>query len=140
MLDLPYIMSKDWLKVSLDESESANDMIADFFTKLLNGAKFRKFRNLIMNCAYDEMGPVEEGPELNVINDPAGPKTYKDALTGSQECVGYNRVATSTSGKRAYVSDAESADVRKKRNSYQPTKQSDRLANGNTSRAPISAE
>lgn len=34
-------------------------MIGDFFTKPLQGAKFRRFRNIIMNIAEDENGPVD---------------------------------------------------------------------------------
>ena len=34
-------------------------MIGDFFTKLLGGAKFRQFRNIIMNCSIDEHGVVD---------------------------------------------------------------------------------
>ncbi len=34
-------------------------MIGDFFTKPLGGAKFRRFRNIILNCNFDEHGPVD---------------------------------------------------------------------------------
>ena len=34
-------------------------MIGYFFTKPLGGAKFRRFRNIIMNINYDEFGPVD---------------------------------------------------------------------------------
>ncbi len=36
-----------------------DEMVGDFFTKPLGGAKFRRFRNIIMNCARDEHGPVD---------------------------------------------------------------------------------
>jgi hypothetical protein len=36
-----------------------DEMIGDFFTKPLGGAKFRRFRNIIMNCSVDEDGPVD---------------------------------------------------------------------------------
>jgi hypothetical protein len=36
-----------------------DEMIGDFFTKPLGGAKFRRFRNIIMNCSFDEHGPVD---------------------------------------------------------------------------------
>ena len=36
-----------------------DEMIEDFFTKPLTGAKFRRFRNIIMNCDFDEDGPVD---------------------------------------------------------------------------------
>jgi KUP system potassium uptake protein len=75
-----------------------DDMIADFYTKPLNGSKFRKFRNLIMNCGNDVDDdtptplcvPITEVPKTK-LNDPLPNHTYKDALIGSQECVGSNR-------------------------------------------------
>ena len=36
-----------------------DEMIGDFFTKPLGGAKFRRFRNIILNCSVDEHGPVD---------------------------------------------------------------------------------
>lgn len=36
-----------------------DEMIGDFFTKPLQGAKFRRFRNIIMNITHDEYGPVD---------------------------------------------------------------------------------
>ena len=36
-----------------------DNMIGEFFTKPLQGSKFRIFRNIIMNCSYDEYGPVD---------------------------------------------------------------------------------
>jgi hypothetical protein len=36
-----------------------DEMIGDFFTKPLGGAKFRRFRNIIMNCDVDEHGKVD---------------------------------------------------------------------------------
>ena len=45
-----------------------DDMIGDFFTKPLQGTKFRLFRNIIMNCSYNEYGPVNmENPNANCI-------------------------------------------------------------------------
>ena len=68
-----------------------DDMIADFYTKPLNGSKFRKFRNLIMNCDNDDDDvPTSVIPKTK-LNDPALSHTYKGALLGSQECVGSNR-------------------------------------------------
>ena len=60
-----------------------DDMIADFFTKPLQGIKFRRFRNLIMNCEHDEFGPIDTktGLSINVqrtvVNEPS-PKVSKD--------------------------------------------------------------
>ena len=36
-----------------------DEMIGDFFTKPLGGAKFRRFRNIIMNISHDELGAVD---------------------------------------------------------------------------------
>ena len=41
-------------------------MIGNFFTKPLGGAKFRRFRNIIMNCSYDEHGPVDVDASMEV--------------------------------------------------------------------------
>ena len=35
-----------------------DEMIGDFFTKPLGGARFRRMRNIIMNCDHDDFGPV----------------------------------------------------------------------------------
>ena len=35
-----------------------DEMIGGFFTKPVGGAKFRRFRNIIMNVSHDEYGPV----------------------------------------------------------------------------------
>lgn len=44
-----------------------DEMIGDFFTKPLGGAKFRRFRNIIMNISHDEHGPVDVD-ELTAIH------------------------------------------------------------------------
>ena len=36
-----------------------DEMIGDFFTKPMGGAKFRRLRNIIMNINFDEYGPVD---------------------------------------------------------------------------------
>jgi hypothetical protein len=71
-----------------------DDMTGDFFTKPLQGAKFRKFRNIIMNCEYDEHGPVpasstmltrqETDPSRTTMTRPKHVKWADE----SQECVG----------------------------------------------------
>ena len=43
-------------------------MIGDFFTKPIGGAKFRRFRNIIMNITHDEYGPVAMD-ELTAIHN-----------------------------------------------------------------------
>ena len=44
-----------------------DEMIRDFFTKPVGGAKFRPFRNIIMNITHDEHGPVDVD-ELTAIH------------------------------------------------------------------------
>ena len=77
-----------------------DEMIGDFFTKPLQGAKFRRFRNIIMNITEDENGPVDideimeihyKKMEARLEHTGIEPKDKKcDAsLTEvSQECVG----------------------------------------------------
>jgi len=79
-----------------------DEMIADFFTKPLSGAKFRRFRNIIMNVSHDEYGPVEYD-ELTAahyakmnkrvdandnVNASANRTVETNADEDSQECVG----------------------------------------------------
>ena len=45
-----------------------DEMIGDFFTKPVGGAKFRRFRNIIMNISHDEYGPVDVD-ELTAIHN-----------------------------------------------------------------------
>ena len=81
-----------------------DEMIGDFFTKPLGGAKFRRFRNIVMNISHDEYGPVDYD-ELMTIHyakmqkrismDPVSddkndvePTIKKPtSVAGSQECV-----------------------------------------------------
>ena len=82
-----------------------DEMIGDFFTKLLEGAKFRRFRNIIMNCGEDEHGTVnvdelmasyyrtvdvrisDKNPETTE-NEPTFLKNENLKAVNSQECVG----------------------------------------------------
>ncbi len=76
-------------------------MIGDFFTKPLGGAKFRRFRNIIMNCDHDEYGEVDidnlmtehhrimkERSCTDVTNaEPTMRTKVSPPHVGSQECV-----------------------------------------------------
>ena len=68
-------------------------MIGDFFTKPLGGAKFRRFRNIIMNITQDEHGPVDVD-ELMAIHYEKMKERINESKpmqcidSGSQECVG----------------------------------------------------
>jgi hypothetical protein len=64
------------------------DMIGDFFTKPLQGSKFRRFRNIVMNCDFDEFGPVDpNGLNIKLPFKSLEPTHDKNG-SGSQECVG----------------------------------------------------
>ena len=45
-----------------------DEMIGNFFTKPLGGAKFRRFRNIIMNVSHDEYGPVNVDESMLIHN------------------------------------------------------------------------
>jgi len=66
-------------------------MIGDFFTKPVQGSKFQKFRNIIMNSDYDEYGPVDPNDGLNIkLPYKRVEPSINDGDSGSQECVGVN--------------------------------------------------
>ena len=46
-----------------------DEMIGDFVTKPFWGAKFRRFRNSIMNISHDEYGPVDVDALMTVHNE-----------------------------------------------------------------------
>ena len=70
-----------------------DEMIGDFFTKPLGGAKFRRFRNIIMNITQDEHGPVDVD-ELMAIHYEKMKERINESKpmqcidSGSQECAG----------------------------------------------------
>jgi len=82
-----------------------DEMISDFFTKPLGGAKFRRFQNIIMNITHDQHGLVDVD-ELTIIHhnkmqrrfemendvevdEPTKNKISKmSRVVDSQECVG----------------------------------------------------
>ena len=83
-------------------------MICDFFTKSVGGAKFCRFRNIIMNISHDEYGPVDVDALISVHNEKMQKRIdaisqhvnkyddeptiskFSDTVTdgNSQECVG----------------------------------------------------
>ena len=78
-----------------------NEMIGDFFTKPVGGAKFRRFRNIIMNINHDEYGPVNvdeltalhnekmnKKVEMEASRQKNEPSASEHADLSSQECVG----------------------------------------------------
>ena len=46
-----------------------DDMIGNFFTKPVGGAKFRRFRSIIMNTSHDEYGPVDVDKLMAIRNE-----------------------------------------------------------------------
>ena len=59
-----------------------DEMIGDFFTKPVRGAKFRRFRNIIMNISHDEYGPVDMD-DLMTIHNEKMLKRFNPVLEGS---------------------------------------------------------
>jgi len=85
------------------------EMIGDFFTKPLGGTKFRRFRNIIMNCRYDDFGPVnidaimaEHRENIALADTRNSESTVSRTLrtVGSQECVG---PMSQNKGKNAHL-------------------------------------
>jgi len=79
-----------------------DEMIGDFFTKPLCGAKFRRFQNIRMNCNHDKYGPLDTNvlmaahhrtikaldvPDVNNDEPQIQNNPYHKEV-GSQECVG----------------------------------------------------
>jgi len=56
-------------------------MIGNFFTKSVGGAKFRRFRTIIMNISHDEYGPIDMY-ELMAIYNEKTTKRFDMALEG----------------------------------------------------------
>ena len=90
-----------------------DDMIGDFFTKLLQGSKFIRLRNIIMNSSYDEYRPVNmdkilmptaSNKQENMGDDSntQSKNRYKKSLE-SQECVGSINDKNSIARKRTYA-------------------------------------
>jgi hypothetical protein len=64
------------------------EMVADFFTKPLQGILFKKFRNFIMNVDPSATSPQDQRSVLGneeVPNDPNGDRTDKAGLTTDSE-------------------------------------------------------
>jgi hypothetical protein len=97
-----------------------DEMIGDFFTKPLGGAKFRRFRNIIiiMNISHDEHGPVDVD-ELTAIHYEkmkvriGESKPMQSIDPGSQECVGNHsgQVKWTDEKKPTYAEVASRSDV-----------------------------
>lgn len=93
-----------------------DEMIGDFFTKPLGGAKFRRFRNIIMNISHDEYGPVDVDELMSIhqakilkrieFKDNANDESSDviDATShpdDSQECVGAGTQRSVVSPRKA---------------------------------------
>ena len=88
-------------------------MIGDFFTKPLQGSKSRIFRNIIMNCSYDEYGHVDidkilipsasnKQEDIDDNSNTHSKKRDKKSLE-SQECVGRVSDKNNIARKRKYA-------------------------------------
>ena len=66
-----------------------NDMVADYFTKPLQGAKFQKFKAMIMGTDYHD-------PEWTKV-----PPKKKKTSSRRQECVGGNQMRSETKHQKS---------------------------------------
>ena len=81
-----------------------DDMIGDFFTNPLQGSNFRRFRNIIMNCSYDEYGPTASNKQEKMDDDSNTHSKNRDKKSvESQECVGSINEKDSIARKRTYA-------------------------------------
>ena len=88
-------------------------MIGDLFTKPLQGSKFRRFRNIITNCSYDEYGPVNidkilipdaSNKQENIDDDSNTHSKNRDKKSvESQEYVGRVSDKNNTSWKKNFA-------------------------------------
>ena len=99
-MNIRYFFVKDQVdskRVCIEHCPTA-DMIADYFTKPLQGAPFRKLRDLIMNIdpssEYHSTNSAHKSVLRNILPkenssditklDTSPPRSYKEALLGSQ--------------------------------------------------------
>ena len=81
-----------------------DEMIGDFFTKPVGGAKFRRFRNIIMNISHDEFGPVDVD-ELMALHNEKIQRRIK--MSSHQENISQNELTTNMKEKSAVKSSQE---------------------------------
>ena len=107
-----------------------DEMIGVFFTKPLGGAKFRRFRNIIMNIDHDEYGAVDVDELTSIHNAKMAKRIEMEAHHAefskddhtlgrkisnnacSQECVGDVRFGGDSEGQNKWGAPRRSyADV-----------------------------
>ena len=95
-IDVRYFWIKDRVKsanVTIRHCATTLQMIADFFTKLLQGHLFRMFRDLILGYKYvDSLGLAAPVPPVERVGKDKGERTVPcgDEATGLDDITGTN--------------------------------------------------
>ena len=74
-------------------------MIADFYTKPLQGKLFRLFRNLILNLREEDIRNITLSEKLTEMKTKMEDADRAIAVESAQECVGENKVGSLNTGK-----------------------------------------
>ena len=96
-----------------------DEMIGDFFTKPVGGAKYRRFRNIIMNISQDEYGPVDVDALTTLHNEKLHKKSEMEAShcndepTISKSSHVTNHMADDTGSKEIKTADSRTGGPRK---------------------------
>ena len=80
-------------------------MIADFYTKPLQGKLFRLFRNLVLNLCKEDIQNITLLEKLTKMETNTEDSDRAIAIKSSQECVGENKVRSLNTRNRDVGSD-----------------------------------
>jgi hypothetical protein len=86
-----------------------DEMIGDFFTKPLGGAKFRRFRNIIMNISHDEYGDVDMD-ELMAVHQTKMQRRFDMMARNDTNSDSEDEYAINTDVSKVSVSDGSSQE------------------------------
>ena len=80
-------------------------MIADFYTKPLQGKLFRLFRNLILNLRQEDIQNITLSEKLTQMETKTEDADRMIAVKSVQECLDENKVGSLNTGNRDIGSD-----------------------------------
>ena len=75
-------------------------MIAEFYTKPLQGKLFKLFRDLILNLHEEDIRNITLLEKLTQIETKTEDTDHARAVESAQECAGENKVGSLKTGKR----------------------------------------
>ena len=87
------------------------NMIADFFTKPLQGTLFKKFRDLIMNCSGDHT-PQDGYDPRSVLGNDGNDKVNQDGDHCEQDDLGNPKVSTGQEDSGPWITVSHKKNVR----------------------------